>query len=79
MPKGAYHVVYRPDEKEWAVEKEKAGRASGTFETKAEAVERAEDLARTARVEMIPHLKDGRISNPNSYGNDPRSIKDQKH
>ncbi len=79
MPKGAYHVVYRPDEKEWAVEKEKSERASGTFDTKEGAVERAEELARAAHVEMIPHLKDGRISNPNSYGNDPRSIRDQKH
>ena len=47
----------------------------GSHRTKAEAVEAGRDLARARKVEHIIKGEDGRISERNSYGNDPRDVK----
>lgn len=71
-----YHVVPRDDK--WALQKEGADRATSLHNTQKEAQQAGRDLARKQGVEVVVHGKDGSIRNPNSYGNDPRSIKDTK-
>lgn len=77
MTKKDIHVVPHPDG--WAVEKEGSQRASRVVDTKQEAMEIARDQARREQVEVVPHNKDGAISNPNSYGHDPNPPRDKQH
>ncbi|OHE41492.1 MAG: hypothetical protein A2Y16_05480 [Tenericutes bacterium GWF2_57_13] len=78
MAKSNVHVV--PHGKEWAVERANAQRPSNVFDTKKEAMERAREIAKNAQVELIPHNKDGQISNPNTFApKDPNPPKDKKH
>lgn len=63
------HVI--PSGGKWRVRKTGATRASGTFETQAEAVARARDLARSQGTELYIHGEDGRIRERRSYGRDP--------
>jgi hypothetical protein len=63
------HVVPNPDGG-WKVKRENAKRASKLTETKKEAMDYARELAKTSKVELIPHGKKGKIQNPDSHGND---------
>ncbi|MEO8722970.1 MAG: DUF2188 domain-containing protein [Sphingobium sp.] len=63
------HVV--PHGNKWSVHKAGASRASGTFETRKEAIARATELAKNQKTEVYIHGSDGRIRERNSYGNDP--------
>lgn len=69
MPKKGQHVV--PNGSKWSVRRAGAKRASGTFSTQKEAIQRAKDLAITQGTELYVHGKDGRIRERNSYGRDP--------
>lgn len=71
------HVVPN-SEGGWDAKRENAERASKHFEKKSDAVDYGKDLAKKDKVEFIPHNKDGKISNPNSYGKDPNPPKDKK-
>jgi hypothetical protein len=73
MPKNAQHVV--PNGKGWSVRKAGAARASGTYKTQTEAVDKAVKIARNQKTELYIHGKDGRIRERNSYGNDPQRSK----
>jgi hypothetical protein len=59
----------------WANQREGSGRSIATYATKAEAQAAGRELARRDQTEHIVHTKDGRISQRNSYGNDPRRSK----
>ncbi|PWE00008.1 DUF2188 domain-containing protein [Marinilabilia rubra] len=63
------HVV--PNEKGWAVKKEKSQRASRVVKTQGEAIEIGKNYAKEQSSELIIHGKDGKIRDTNSYGNDP--------
>jgi hypothetical protein len=63
------HVV--PTGGRWSVRKAGASRASGTYETQGEAIDRARTLAKNQGTELYVHGKDGRIRERNSYGKDP--------
>ncbi|MFL6856314.1 MAG: DUF2188 domain-containing protein [Allosphingosinicella sp.] len=69
MPKPGQHVV--PNGGKWSVRRAGAARASGTFETQGEAIERAREIAQNQATELFIHGRDGRIRERNSYGNDP--------
>lgn len=69
MSKKGQHVV--PNGDGWSVRKAGASRASGTFKTQGEAIEKARDIAQTQRTELYIHGRDGRIRERNSYGRDP--------
>ncbi len=71
------HITPRDDNK-WAVKKPENERATALTDTKKEAIEIAKEIAKREGREMIPHNKDGKISNPNSYGKDPCPPKDKK-
>ena len=68
MSQNAQHVV--PNGKTWSVRKVGALRASAVFKTRAEAVERARQIAINLKTELFIHGQDGRIQKRNSYGND---------
>lgn len=72
------HVVPNPNGG-WDVKREKSKKASKHTDVKSDAVEYGKNLAKKDKVEFIPHKKDGKIQNPNSYGNDPNPPKDKKH
>lgn len=76
MPRKEIHIVPHPDG--WAVKKKKAKRASSLHKTKAEAMKEGIKKAKEEKAELIPHNKDGKISNPNSYGKDSNPPKDKK-
>lgn len=62
----------------WDSKKKNAQRASKHFETKEKALEWSREKCKKESSELIPHKKDGKIQNPNSYGNDPCPPKDKK-
>lgn len=63
------HVV--PHKKSWAVKGEGNYRITANIETKNEAIVKARRIAKNKKSELIIHNKDGKISERNSYGNDP--------
>ncbi|MBI9083877.1 MAG: DUF2188 domain-containing protein [Desulfobacterales bacterium] len=66
-----YHVT-TGGEDGWRVKKEGASRASGVFDTKADAVERGRELAKGAGEGQLKiHKRDGRIQTEHTYQNDP--------
>lgn len=63
------HVVPHPEG--WAVKGEGADRATAVYDTQAEAIRRARDIANNQGVELLIHGKDGKIRDRDSSGNDP--------
>jgi hypothetical protein len=53
-------------------------KASGRFETKAEAQAAGREIAKNQNAEHVIHGKDGKIQNSNSYGNDPFPPRDKR-
>ena len=48
-------------------------------QTKAEAIEIAREIAKNQKSELVIHNQNGRISDKDSFGNDPYPPKDKKH
>lgn len=71
------HVV--PTEDGFGVKISGNSRNSRNFDTKSEAIEYGREKAKEIKTELIIQNKDGKISNPNSYGNDPHPPRDKKH
>lgn len=59
------HVVPHTDG--WAIKKEKAQIASGIFETKQEALKKAQQLAIKEETRLIIHRQDGKIEKHQNY------------
>lgn len=78
MSRKERHVVPNK-EGGWDSKRENAKRASKHFDTKKEAMDWSIKKAKQEKSELIPHKKDGKIQNPNSYGNDPFPPRDKKH
>jgi hypothetical protein len=70
MSKQGQHVVPSGGKK-WSVRRAGSSRASGTYSTQREAVEKARERARNQQTELYIHGRDGRIRERNSYGRDP--------
>lgn len=77
MSRKEIHVTKREDGR-WQAKKPENDRASVVADTKSETMTRAREIAKKEGRELIPHKEDGKISNPNSYGNDPNPPKDKK-
>jgi hypothetical protein len=78
MPRKEIHVV--PNSYGgWDAKRNNAQKASKHFDTKQDAMDWARQKAKQEGAELIPHRKDGKIQNPNSYGKDPNPPKDKKH
>lgn len=69
MSKRNQHVV--PHEGGWAIRGAGASRATATYERKSEAVDRAREIARNQRTELVNHGRDGQIQSKDSHGADP--------
>jgi hypothetical protein len=63
------HTVHRDGR--WVNEVGGGERASSTHDTENEAVKAGRELARNRKTEHVIHNVDGKISERNSYGNDP--------
>ena len=68
MPKSQLVV---PNGDRWSVRRAGSSRASGTYNTQREAIERARELARNQQTELFIFGRDGRIRERISYGEDP--------
>lgn len=66
--KKGQHVV--PSGGRWSVRRAGAARATGTFSTQQEAIDRAREIARNQGTELYIHGRDGRIRQRDSYGSD---------
>ena len=55
----------------WGVRAEDSRRLTQRFDTQAEAIERAREIARNQKTELLIHGADGQIRERDSYGNDP--------
>jgi len=76
MPKKNISVGPSSDGK-WEVNRGSA-RVS-THRTQGAAIDKAKPIAKREKTELIVKGKDGKIRSKDSYGNDPRSIKDTEH
>ena len=68
-------VFVSPHGDDWKVKVVGNKKASALCDTKAEAVERAKEIAQNQRLELLVQNLDGTIGWRNSYGNDPRRSK----
>ena len=67
----SYHVTPNADDG-WKVKAAGGERASSTHETKAQAVERARELAKNQdKSQVVVHRRDGTIQTEWTYGSDP--------
>ncbi len=73
MSKKGQHVV--PHGGMWSVRRAGSSRASGTYSTQKEAVEKAKEIARNQKTELYIHGRDGRIRERSTYGRDPHPPK----
>ena len=71
MPSRSIHVLPNSRRGGWDVKRGEGVRASSHHDTKQEAIDRAREISRRERRELIIHNQDGRISNRDSHGNDP--------
>lgn len=69
MERKGQHVV--PNGEKWSVRRAGTARASATFETQVEAIERARELARNQGAELYIHGRDGRIRERSTFGKGP--------
>ncbi|MBP6891902.1 DUF2188 domain-containing protein [Candidatus Shapirobacteria bacterium] len=65
-------IFVSPNGKDWKVKIVGNQKASAICDTKAEAVERAKEIAQNQHLELLVQNLDGTIGWRNSYGNDPR-------
>lgn len=69
MSRKNQHVVKAPSG--WAVRGAGNSRRTATYDTQAEAIARARQIAQNQGSELLVHGRNGRIRERNSYGNDP--------
>lgn len=55
----------------WNVKGEGNIKATGNFDTQAEAIKKATEIAKNQNSEMFLHGRNGQIRERNSFGNDP--------
>ncbi|MFH1832678.1 MAG: DUF2188 domain-containing protein [Candidatus Levyibacteriota bacterium] len=77
MARQDQHVVTHNND--WAVRGERNKRVTSVYETQAEAIDAAKNIAINQKSEVIIHGRDGRIRDKDSYGNDPFPPRDKRH
>ena len=78
MAKENIHVLYRKDGM-WEVKREHREKPFAVFEQQGKAIEEGRRMAKKDKVEFIIHDSHNRISDKDSYGNDPFPPRDKKH
>lgn len=76
MSRKQQHVVQR--EYGWAVRGAGNSRDTAHVDTQKQAIDVARQIAINQRAEVVIHDREGKIRDSDSYGNDPRNIKDTK-
>ena len=71
------HVVKNNDG--WSVKGENNSKATSNHNTQKEAIQRAREIAKNQKSEVVIHGTDGKIRDKDSYGNDSHPPKDKKH
>lgn len=71
MGAGDVHTTYDSEHGDWVNRREGNDRASSRHDTKAEATDRGQGLARNTGSEWFGHRRDGVITERNTYGHDP--------
>lgn len=74
MSRKSVHVV-PSSQGGWDVKTGGASRAAKHTEVKAPAIDRAREIARNQRAELVIHNKNGRIAQSDSHGHDPNPPK----
>lgn len=69
------HHVTKNSGDGWKVKKNGASRASGVYDTKAEAEKAGREMSKNQNTELIIHGKNGKIQRRDSHGNDPHPPK----
>uniref|UniRef100_A0A7V6A3B0 DUF2188 domain-containing protein n=1 Tax=Desulfobacca acetoxidans TaxID=60893 RepID=A0A7V6A3B0_9BACT len=77
MSKKSHHVVPAP-QGGWNVKKSGDIKASKHFERKQDAIERARDVSRKQRTDLVIHKKDGTIASKTSHSRDPYPPRDRE-
>ena len=77
MSREEHHIVPNKNGG-WDVKRNGADRASVHTDTKQEAIDKGRAISRNQATELVIHNKDGKISNPDSHGNDPCPPRDRK-
>lgn len=77
MAKHDIHIVPNP-EGGWLVKEEGNKEPLASTKTKKEADKIGRPIARERKVELVIHNKDGKIADSDSFGNDPKKVKDKK-
>ncbi len=73
-----HHVVPNSNRGGWDVIRSGAQRVSGHYDTKQQAMDAGRVMSKNMNTELIPHLKNGQIQNPDSHGNDPCPPRDRR-
>lgn len=63
----------------WQVKGAGNSKATAVVNTQAEAIKIAREIAKNQESEVVIHGVDGKIRDKDSYGNDPKPPKDNKH
>lgn len=79
MTKRNIHTVHNKERGMWETKKEGQTKPLSSSHTKAVAEEKSIREAKKTGVEHVIHKMDGKISDKDSYGNDPVPPKDTKH
>jgi hypothetical protein len=77
MTKKNQHVTTHPDGG-WQIKGAGNEKATKIVPTQKEAIEIARTIAINNNSEVVIHGKDGKIRDSDSYGNDPKNMKDTK-
>ncbi len=78
MSRNVHHVVPGVSGG-WNVKRPGTARASKHFDTQADAVSWARELARQAGSELVIHRRDGTIATIDSYVRDPHPQREHRH
>jgi len=71
------HVT--PKGSKWQVKGAGNEKATKTFDTQKQAEDFAKQIVKNQHSELITHRPNGTIRSKDSFGNDPKSIKDTEH
>jgi hypothetical protein len=73
------NYIVNQGDKGWYVKRSEGDSSDKSFPTQQEAIEYGKKLATKAGGELTVFGRDGKIVSKDSYGNDPREIKDTEH
>ena len=77
MAKKNIHTVYNKERSMWETKKDGQDKPLASSHTKITAMEKSVVEAKKLKVEHVIHNMDGKISDKDSYGNDPIPPKDK--